>query len=172
MMVTLSTIGATVRSYAFVNIIVFGQVKLGLEAFRTLGTLYGPWIGVRATDMFHHVRFTDEFSVTDDTCILFDTEMCLHVHRALIPPLVELATELARIAVLAVVRHMLHVVVHLDLLTIYAKEFLGFLHGFCHLLQLRQVLQFRRRDAVILPCVAENTVNNTVHFSGGALRTL
>lgn len=172
MMIALSTIIAAVRSYALVNIIVFSQIKLRLETFRTLRTLYRSRIGMWATDMFHHVWFTDEFSVTDDTCVLLDTEVRFHVHRALIPTFVEFATELAGVAVLAVVRYMLDVIVHFDLFTIQAKKFFGFLHGFCYLLQLRQVLQLRYRRTVILSCATENAVDDTVYFHCRTLRIL
>lgn len=173
-MIALAAVGAAVRSHTLVHVIVLGQVELGLEAFWTFRTLYGPWISMRATYVLHHVGLAYEFGVAHDARVLLDAEMRLYMHCTLVPALVELATELARVTILTVVRHLLHVVVHLDLLAIHAEEVLGSLHGFLsYLLQFRQVLQLQCRGAVVLPAgAAEDTVDDTVHFHSGALGIL
>lgn len=120
-MVTLAAVAATVRPNSLMNIVVLGQIKFRLEAFRTLGTLYRPRIGMGTTYVLHHVGLADKLGVTNDAGVLLDTEMRFHVHRALVPTLVKLVTELTRVAVLVVVGNVFDVIVHLNLLAVDAK---------------------------------------------------
>lgn len=147
--ITLPAVGTAIRSHALVNVIVLGQVELGFESLGTLGTLYGPRIGVRAPDVLHHVGLANELGIADDARILLDTEVRLHVNRTLVAALVELSAELARVTVLRPINNLLHVVVHLDLLAVDLKEVLRILRGFQPLLQLRQIFQLRHRAAVL-----------------------
>lgn len=163
--IALSAICTAVRSHAFVNVVVFGQIKFGLESLRTLGTLYRPRIGVRASDMLHHVGLANKFGVADDACVLLDPEMRFYVHRAFISALVKLAAELARVTVLRTVHHVLHVVVHFNLLAVNLEELLRILRCLQLLFQLRQIFELRRRTtAVLCGCPAENTADDAIYL--------
>lgn len=170
MVIALSAIRTDVRSQTFVNIVVLGQIELRLESFRTLGTLYGPRIGVRTSNVLHYVGLANELGVANNTRVLFDAQVCLHVYRALIPAFVELAAYFTRVTVLIVVHYMLHIVIHLDFLSVNPEELFGILRGLQPLLQFCQILQLRRRVAVLYRCVVDNAVDDAVHFHAVLVR--
>lgn len=115
--------------------------------------------------MLHHVGFANKFGVANDACILLDAEVRFYMHRAFVSALVELAAELARITVLRTVHHVLHVVVHFNLLAVDLEELLRILRRLQLLFQLRQIFKLRRRTAAVLcGCAAEDAIDNAIHL--------